>query len=167
MKTLKTLFAFSIGLSILMRLTSCENDHQNSDSVYVDYLTDNYLLIEMDVWKDIASNRDVKEVINKIQNVHLNLFSDPFLISEPPTDDIFLNGKNFIDQQRAEVNLYVRTVTENYLRSPIDVDGRKKEILEMATHNSNTTLMDTMYEAVTKEDFFGYVNTVKINFVTQ
>lgn len=153
---------FLLGLCFVS-LTLSEMDNQKSNSVYVDFLTNNYLLTEMDIWNDIASNANLRDVTQKIHSVHLNLFSNSFVSSQQSYDPLLLNGKNFFDANVAEVNLKVKVVKENYLRDSTDPASLKKEILGMATTNSNTTLINSIYDSVIREDFFGYIKTVMNN----
>lgn len=156
---MKALHVISIGLSILS-LVLCDNYHEISDVVFVDYLTNDYLLTEMNIWNDISSNKHLKEVIQKVQSEHLNLFSNSFLASETTRNALFLNRKESIGELIAEVNVNMKTVKENYLRNTIDSETSRGRILEMAKHNANTTLIDRIYDSVTQEDYFGYVGTV-------
>lgn len=142
-------------------LTFCEHDHQRSEEVYVDYLRNDYLLTERDIWNDIATNnKDLTEVIQKIHSEHSKLFSNSFLTGESLSDKRLLNGKNIIDNYVADVNSKMKAVKENYLHDSTDPDSLKNEILQMAMQNSNTTLIDRLYDTVVREDFFGYVKTV-------
>lgn len=148
-----------IGLSLL-GLTLSEHDHQRSEDVYVNYLRNDYLLTERDIWNDIASNKNLKGVIQKIHSEHSKLFSNSFLTGESLSDKRLLNGKNTIDEYMSDVKLKMRVVKENYLHDSTDPESLKKEILEMAMQNSNTTLVDRIYDSVVREDFFGFVKTV-------
>lgn len=159
---MRKLFVLFIGLSSFFSLTLSENDQQKSDLVYVDLLTNQYLLTEQGIWNDIASNANLKDVIQKIHSEHLNLFSNSFLTSEQSYDRLSLNGKDFFGENIADVNLKIRVVKDNYLHESTDPDSLKKEILEMAMLNSNTTLIDSIYESVIREDFFGYIKMVII-----
>lgn len=159
------IFVLLVGLSFVS-LTLSEMDNQISDSVYVDFLTNNYLLTQKDIWNDIASNANLKDVTQKIHSVHLNLFSNSFLSSQQSYDPLLINGKNFFDANVAELNLKIRVAKEKYLRDSTDPAALKKEILDMATNNSNTTLINSIYDSVIREDFFGYIKMViKIIFV--
>lgn len=160
---MRNLFVLLIGLSFIS-LTLSENDNRRSeDLVYVDFLTTNYLRTELDIWKDIASNANLKDVIRKIHSEHLALFSNQFLTTKQIHDQLLLNEKNFFDVTIDDVNLNIRLVKENYLHDSADPESLKKEILEMAMNNSNTTLLDIIYDSVVKEDLFVYIKTVISN----
>lgn len=156
---MKKLFVLLIGLSFFSRTLS-ENGNQKSDLVYVDLLTNNYLLTAMDIWNDIASNTNLKDVIQKIHSEHLKLFSNSFLTSEPSYDPLLLNGKNFFDENIADVNLKIRAAKEHYLHASPDPESLKKEILDMAMQSRNTSLIDSIYDTLIREDIFGYIKMV-------
>ncbi|KAG4078104.1 hypothetical protein HA402_002155 [Bradysia odoriphaga] len=148
-----------IGLSLLGHTLS-EHDHQRSEEVYVDYLRNDYLLTERDIWNDIASNKNLKEVIQKIHSEHSKLFFNSFVTSESLSDKRLLNGKNIIEEYVADVQLKMKRVKWNYLHNSTDPDYLKEDILAMAMQNSNATLVDRIYDSVVREDFFGYVKTI-------
>lgn len=155
-------FVLLVGLSVF-HLTLSENSYKKSDLVYVDLLTENYMATAKDIWNDIESNANLKDVIQKIHSEHLSLFyhvSNSFLTSEYILDRLFLNEKNLFYDKISEVNLRIDVVKENYLHDSADPESLKREIIEMAMHNSNTTLIDSIYDAVIGDDFFGYFKMV-------
>ncbi len=156
---MRKFYVLTIGLFYLSKTLS-ENYRPRSDSVYVDYLTNDYLLTERDIWNDIATNTNLKDLLKKISSEHLNLFSNSFITSEPFNDQLLLNGKKFVDEQMVEVNLNMRVVKENYLNGYTNPESSKKQILEMAMQNSNTTLFDRLYDSVMREDVFAYIKSV-------
>lgn len=156
---MKKLFVLLIGLSFFSQTLS-ENENRKSDLVYVDFLTNHYSLTVMDIWTDIASNTNLKDVIQKIHSEHLKLFSNSFLTSEPSHDPLLLNGMNFIDEHVADVNLKVKVAKEHYLHDSADPESLKKEILDMAMHSRNTSSIDSIYEIIIREDVFGYIKMV-------
>lgn len=162
---MRKLFVLFIGLYFFSQTLS-EIANQKSDSIYVDFLTDNYLLTEIDIWNDISSKANLKDVIQKIHSEHLNLFWNPLFTSEQSDNRLSFNGKNFFDESVADVKSKIKVVRDNYLHDSTDPESLKKQILDMAMINSNTTLIDSIYDSVVKEDFFGYIKMV-ICFFTQ
>ncbi|KAJ6649489.1 hypothetical protein Bhyg_04725 [Pseudolycoriella hygida] len=151
---MRELFVMLFGLSVVS-LTQCENVNPKSDSIYIDYLTNKYLLTETEIWNDIASNVNIKDVIQKIHREHLELFNNLFLIEERSQERLLLIGKNLHDYMTT-VNTKITLVKDNYLHDSGDPESLKKEIIDMATTNRNTALLESHFE-LAKDDYFGYV----------
>lgn len=158
----KIILAFVLLATIFQRIfTQNMNNGRVTGEVYVDVITQRFLDLELELWKEVEQNayrQDITTILQKIHTEFLKFYSRPYIAVETTADRVNIFNQTSIESQIFDAERTVTLVKNHILQRAVDRSVDDNIIYTALSYNAS--LLDSIHHIAVEMDYFASIKEV-------